>query len=191
MATKTNSAFKVKASTVQSHAGIKPEKGAILFHEGDNVLIYGDGFNWLNLGGAVAKSALATSLLTPVTVPRVAGVPGISVLYDTVIYNLESGFTPALGNQVTFNKDMTFDFSADFEVSADVPQVTFILRTYLDAVLVSTREYLTGQSNVHLPILVLGSIPVLNTQVLTLEIEVNKTCNFTTQFANMGFHEQT
>jgi hypothetical protein len=185
-----NSAFKVQATEVNSVTGIKPEKGAILFAEDANGLVYGDGFNWVLFEPSVSKAALATRLETPVVTPLLADTEALAPLYDTIVYNRNGGFTPALGNQVTINEDMTFDFTADFALSFTVPQVTILLHTYLDAVKVSTREYRSGQTGSPLQILAVGSIPVTSGQVLTLEAEANKACNMTTIYANMGLHKQ-
>ena len=145
-----NSAFKVKAETVQSHEGIMPEKGALLFCEENSCLVYGDGFNWLRLGPESAvKSALALALNTPQIEPCVGGVEEQAVFYDTVVYNLGTAFTPAGGNQITMNKDMVYDFSADILVSADVSNVDYILHTYLNAVKVDTRTTNLGNKDEH------------------------------------------
>jgi len=191
MGTTRDSSFKVKAGVINgTRANIVPEAGAILFDISSRTFIAGDGFTWNEMGAAaVAKSKLATTLETAAVTAVVAGVEKQAPIYDTIVYNLEAGMTPATGNQITFNKDMTVDFSALFGIACSTPQVTVDLITYLDATPISTLSYLTGQAGEVLQVIALGSIPVLDTQVLTLNILVNKSCNLTTFPANMGLAE--
>ena len=185
-----NSAFKVKAGVVQSRSGLVPEAGAILFEKASNTFLAGDGFTWTEVGAAaVAKAKLATTLETPVVNPIIASTEDQAPLYDTVIYNLEGGFTPAGGNQITMNKTMNVDFTAIFGVTANVPNVGFDLITKLDGVEASRLSYETGQAGVTLDITALGAIPVTAANVLTLWIYADRTCDFTTVYAEMGLAE--
>jgi len=167
-----------------------PESGALIFCEEFKCLAYGDGFNWIRLQPRDGMSALALALNTPQVEPCVEGVPELAVFYDTVVYNIGSAFTPAGGNQILMNKDMTFDFSADIVVSADVANVDYILHTYLNSVLVATRRTNLHEKNVPLGIVILGAVPVSENDILTIQVEMSKTCNLTTHQANSGLHEQ-
>jgi hypothetical protein len=188
--THQNSSFKVKVGSVESRAGILPEAGAILFEKSSNAYIAGDGFNWTEFGAAAVEvSQLATTLDTPVAEPVVGGVEEITTLYDNIVYNLLAGFTPAGGNQITMNKDMTINTSALFGVSSNERVVTIIIRTYLDAILVATREITTVTWDQVLQVSVLNSFAVLTGQVLTVTVEADQTCILTTHNADMGMTE--
>jgi hypothetical protein len=112
--------------------------------------------------------------------------------YDTIVYNLRTGFTPSnVGgfSSITANDNLLVDWSTNYAISADIQQVTVTLRSYIDAVLLNERVINLGQAGVQTVITGLGSFPINAGQVITLEVEVNKVCNLTTYYSNTGLSE--
>lgn len=193
-----NSSFKVKVESVDSHEGILPEAGAILFHAGDNTLIYGDGFNWLNISPGTQKSALALALTAIVINSLVGGVESTQrKFFNTVPYNLQSGFTPAAvpnpGDTITINEDMTFDWSSVFTITSTVANHNVNIWINRNGVRIPGVGLVVrmGAANTPVQAYGLGSLPAVVGDIITVTFETPVTTTLILWTANTGLHEQT
>lgn len=191
MTTKSESTFKVKASIVDTHFGIPPERGALLFLETDHKLIYGDGYNWMDLGpGSDLKDAVALERVNPLTIPMVAGVEQQVSFYDLVVYIYGKTIIPSGGNEVNIKAAMDVDLSAEYCVKTDTPNVAVTVTQRYNGVEVSRVLDLVhvNEGNTIQEFNILTTSPA---DTFTAWAKANKDCIVTLCNARIGLHERT
>jgi len=103
MGTTKNSAYKLQAGVVPSTTGLNLEAGALVHSIADGGLMYCDGTSWIAVGGGGGGSlaqlgvSLAGGMIAPYNVGPPQTLP-VTELFDIVVYNIGSDFTPANPN---------------------------------------------------------------------------------------------
>jgi len=182
--------FKIQAEPIESHYGIPPKPGAIMFLESDNQLIYGDGYNWLDIGpGADAKAAIALLVETPFVVPFVAGVEKQVPFFDTEIYNYRNKFHVD-GDELTITDSFDVDFYAEYHLKCDTPDVVVTMEQRYNGwsesktVDLHTKgAEISGQS--------FAIFTAQPAKKWTVWAKASKDCNVTVCCVKIGFHERT
>lgn len=183
----TNSAFKVKVGTVEHTGHIPPERGAIVFSKLDGQIYVGDGFNWLTFETSTLGAAITgTSFLDAM----VANVPVVTAEYfDAIEYNLGAAMTISIPAQ-TIVIDIAGGYQLNwlFNAAADVPQVNLHFDILIDGtpfgpgfdVFLKTKNASVSSGGT---LLLPG---LLGTEVLTLNMMTNKSCNLTRSAQRVG-----
>jgi hypothetical protein len=184
---KQNSAFKVKMGTVKSLDGLIPERGALVFSLADNAVFLGDGFNWLtfepsSFGAAVTGTSFDNAML--------AATPVLSADYfDAILYNLGSAMTISIPAQtVTIDIDGDYRINWLFNVQCDVPNVGLHFDISLNGTPVGHFDVFLSTKNTPVSAGGTATIPgLVDTDVLTLDIETDKACNLTRFAQEVGY----
>lgn len=185
------SSFKVKAEPVASHYGIPPRPGAILFLKSDHQLIYGDGYNWLDIGpGADKKAALALAVTTPFDIPFVAGVEQQVTFYQDIIYNYKSRFKASGGNLVEIVDNFDVDFWVEYCISCDTPGATLTIESRYNGYSESRDVWLDakGQRETLQDYTIFTASPLKD---WTVWAKADRDCVVKVCTVKMGFHERT
>ena len=186
-----DSSFKVQAEVVESHFGIPPERGAILFLASDHQLIYGDGYNWLDIGpGSDIKSAVALELQTGYSLPFVAGVEQQVTFYDAEIYNYLTKFNPSGGDQITISAAFDIDYYAEYCLKSDVQNVLLTVTQKYNGQ-EDARDIRLVQKDKRRKIQGYGIFTAAPADVWTVWATTDKDCTMTVCDIKLGMHERT
>jgi len=191
--TKTNSSFKIKCSVHASHLGVVPEKGAMMFIESENTIVIGDGFNWLPIGPqAATKDAIAIRAAAPIVNAVVAATPLAPIdFFDTVVYQVGTDITATPDNTINFAAAYNIDFASQFQISADVANVSLTWEILLGGVSSFSRSVELKSAGTYYQQSVVGGLVIAAPVALTARFTSDKTCNLTIINGNYGCHEIT
>lgn len=191
MGTTRSSQFKVRAEEVESHFGIPPKEGALLYLKSDYQLIYGDGYNWLDIGpGANKKAAVALELKSNYSGSFVAGVEQQMNFYDTEIYNYLAKFVPIGGNQIKITAAFGVDYYAEYSVSADVSNVVLTVVQKYDG-LIRERIIPMVEKNTPQMVQAFGTFIASPSHLWRVFAKTDKNCTITSHYLKIGMHERT
>jgi len=191
MSTTRDSSFKVKAEVVASHFGVVPEAGAILFLQSDYKLIYGDGYNWLDMGpGSEDKAAVALELQTGYSLPFVAGVEQQVTFYDAEIYNYLTKFNPSGGDQVTISAGFDIDYYAEYCLSSDVQDVALTITQKYNGTEAARTIQLVQKNHMQM-VQGFGIFTAAPADVWTVWAKTDKNCTLSVCNVKLGMHERT
>jgi hypothetical protein len=186
----SNSAFKIKAGSVDNDDGLTPEAGALIFDKSRNTIVMGDGFNFLPLGpGAVTKDAAAVRLVTPGEQVLVVATPVAPItIYDTIVYTIGTTVTPTLGTTITFTADGVVDVSNDFALQSNTNNTTVTIELLINGSPVASRVVnMAATSKIYQNAWV-NNLAVSNGDVLTYRFTSDKSATVALQGVNIGSH---
>lgn len=190
MSSARNSSFKVRAEPVATHYGIPPRPGAIMFLESDHQLIFGDGYNWLDLGpGSDVKAAIALAVQTPFQIPFVAGVEQQCKFYDTVIYNYRNKFvtdTDEVSVLGHFDVDMWCEYTLQSDCPGTVVTVTARYNGFgaEEVIKLETKDIPQIVQSYD----IFTADPAMRWKVFA---KTDRDCILTVRDVKLGFHERT
>jgi len=182
-----NSAFKVKVGTVEHTGHIPPERGAIVFSKLDGHIYVGDGFNWLTFETSTLGAAITGSVFLDA---MVAATPVVTAEYfDAIEYNLGGAMTISIPAQ-TIVIDIAGGYQINwlFNASCDVPQTTLHFDILIDGTPFGTGFDVFMKTK-NAPVSSGGTLLIpglLGTEVLTLNMVTNKSCNLTRSAQRVG-----
>ena len=183
--------FKVQAEKVESHFGIPPKQGAILYLESDRQLIYGDGYNWLDIGpGADIKAAVAVELVSGYSLPFKAGVEKKVTFYDTEIYNYLNKFVPSSGSQIKILGQFGVDYYAEYCIMSDVQGTSLTVIQRYNGMEVS-REIELVEKDEHKTVQGYGTFEATPSNNWEVWAKTDRDCTLTACFIKLGMHERT
>lgn len=190
MSNARNSSFKVRAEAVDTHYGIPPRPGAIMFLRSDHKLIYGDGYNWLDLGpGDDQKAAIALAVLNPFQIDFAAGVEQQCSFYDNVIYEYQDKFVPG-PDQLTILGHFGIDMWCEYTLQADCPGTVVTIMARYNGF---DSEEVVKLETKDLPQIVQSyaqftADPAERWKVFA---KTDRNCKITVRDVKLGFHERT
>lgn len=189
--THRDSSFKVKAEAVDSHFGVVPEPGALLYLKSDFKMIYADGYNWLDMGpGSQDKAAVAVELKTGYSLSFVAGVEKQVTFYDAQIYNYLTRFNPSGGNGISISAAFDVDYYAEYCLAADVQDVELtVTQKYNGTQMPRTIKLI--QMNKFQTIQGFGIFTSVPPNTWTVWVKTNKNCTVSVDTIKLGMHERT
>jgi len=191
MSERRSSTFKIQAEVVESHFGIPPDRGAILFLASDHQLIYGDGYNWLDIGpGADIKSAVALELQTGYSLSFVAGVEQQVPFYDAQIYNYLNKFRPSDGNQIKIQGSFGVDYYAEYCIKSSEPNTLLTVTQKYNGVELS-REILLVEADEERKIQGYGIFTANPADNWKVWAKTDKNCTMSVCYIKLGMHERT
>jgi len=184
------SSFKIQAEVVESHFGIPPERGAILYLASDHQLIYGDGYNWLDIGpGANIKSAVAVDLQTGYSLSFVAGIEQVVPFYDTGIYNYLNKFVPSSGNQIKILGHFEVDYYAEYCIKSDVENTLLTVTQKYNGKEMA-REVLLVEQDAERVVQGYGIFTANPSDNWKVWAKTDKNCTMSTCYIKLGMHER-
>ena len=191
MSERRSSTFKIQAEVVESHFGIPPRQGAILFLESDNQLIYGDGYNWLDIGpGANIKAAIALELKAAYSIPFVAGVEQMVTFYDSEIYNYIKAFNPSGGDTIKILGSFGVDYYAEYCIKSS-EQNTLLTVTQRYNGLETSREILLVEKERERVVQGYGTFTANPSNNWHVWAKTDKNCTMSVCKIKLGMHERT
>lgn len=186
--TKQNTSYKTVIGVVPTLDNLIPEEGATVFNQSDKALYYSDGITWLILGPQAAQSnAISLTHAGPIPVSVTADTPIQVDFFDTVQYNLGTAFTESIPSQnVTINTTGDYSYYMEFNLSADVPNVLFKYYPTFNGVRQLAREQTLGAKDSLTLLTFQFGTSFTATDIITVEIEADKTCNLTGEVISTG-----
>jgi len=186
-----STSFKLQAEVVDSHFGIPPDRGAILFLRSDHQLIYGDGYNWLDIGpGAEIKSAIALELKAGYSIPFVAGVEQQVTFYDTEIYNYLSKFKASDGNKLKIQGSFGVDYYAEYCIKSSEQNTLLTVTQKYDGFEASREIHLVEKDKERV-VQGYGIFTATPADNWTVWAKTDKNCIMSTCYIKLGMHERT
>ena len=175
-----NSAFKVKVGTIPVIDGIVPEKGALLFDESISTLYLGDGFNWTAIELSTEGMAVTGESFIDAMTAGVLLEP--ADYFDTIVYNRGTALTISIPAQtVTVNTNGSYRIFYNYTAESTAPNTTLLFDIAINGTPTGSPVQLF-MAKKDTPVSQSGTLTIpgiVATDVLTLCIEVDKTCTLT------------